>query len=535
MRESTRVAGGRKPRRTVVSLVFALVFGVMGVVPPPALAEHLDYQIGEASDNDATRRVALNMEVDAPFDGATFNISFTCDDGSSATNPSAGNGETTIASDVAVGAVCTATQINPGVDWSVELPDDLTITAAGPNAFTIKNTYSATRRVALNMEVDAPFDGATFNISFTCDDGSSATNPSAGNGDTTIASDVAVGAVCTATQINPGPDWSVELPDDLTVTAAGPNEFTIKNTYSATRRVALNMEVDADAPFDGATFNISFTCDDGTDIVTSGSVTVGDGDIAAINDVLVGWSCTATESNIPANWTVSYSPSQTITVTAAGPNVITIVNTYVPPPPAGQGCTPGYWKNHFDRWPANWSHYDAQFEAVYDYSLIEAIQLMGGGGKALARHAAAGLLNAFTGGVDYQLDSGTILAGGYAKDVLEFNNDLGCPLGGTSASPVPTPRQVDAAAEEAAAEEDTSVDDTAEGEHAEEEAALVIEVPEAESAEEEPTEESSAGRVVDPPVDEAPVEQETPADDAPGKSDNTWGKNKGKAKGNKGK
>ncbi len=443
MRESTRVAGGRKPRRTVVSLVFALVFGVMGVVPPPALAEHLDYQIGEASDNDATRRVALNMEVDAPFDGATFNISFTCDDGSSATNPSAGNG------------------------------------------------------------------------------------------DTTIASDVAVGAVCTATQINAGPDWSVELPDALTITAAGPNEFTIKNTYSATRTVTVNMEVDA--PFDGATFNISFTCDDGTDIVTSGSVTVGDGDIAAINDVLVGWSCTATESNIPANWTVSYSPSQTITVTAAGPNVITIVNTYVPPPPAGQGCTPGYWKNHFDRWPANWSHYDAQFEAVYDYSLIEAIQLMGGGGKALARHAAAGLLNAFTGGVDYQLDSGTILAGGYAKDVLEFNNDLGCPLGGTSASPVPTPRQVDAAAEEAAAEEDTSVDDTAEGEHAEEEAALVIEVPEAESAEEEPTEESSAGRVVDPPVDEAPVEQETPADDAPGKSDDAWGKNKGKAKGNKGK
>ena len=129
------------------------------------------------------------------------------------------------------------------------------------------------------------------------------------------------------------------------------------------------------------------------------------------------------------------------------------------PPTGDDGCTPGYWRNHADRWfgvtPAD--DFDATFGVdLFDpnITLGAAIKLQGGGVSAFARHATAALLNALGGvpnadatTVDYPksaeeviqmvrdaVANGTIEA---TKDEFAEMNEAGCPLSGTSANPVP--------------------------------------------------------------------------------------------------
>jgi hypothetical protein len=114
-----------------------------------------------------------------------------------------------------------------------------------------------------------------------------------------------------------------------------------------------------------------------------------------------------------------------------------------------QGCTPGYWKqdHHFDSWqvysPAN------QFNAVFGVSgplpnsltLVEALQLNGGGVNALARHAVAALLASVHPDVDYGLTAAEVIAETQAalnsgnatlieatKNKFNALNERGCPL-----------------------------------------------------------------------------------------------------------
>jgi hypothetical protein len=80
----------------------------------------------------------------------------------------------------------------------------------------------------------------------------------------------------------------------------------------------------------------------------------------------------------------------------------------------GQGCTPGYWKNN----TAGWTTYkptdsfNAVFGVNYDPSLTlgGALNLGGGGFAALARHAAAALLNAANVDVNYGAEESEIKA-----------------------------------------------------------------------------------------------------------------------------
>jgi hypothetical protein len=121
-----------------------------------------------------------------------------------------------------------------------------------------------------------------------------------------------------------------------------------------------------------------------------------------------------------------------------------------PPPPGGQGCTPGYWKQsqHFDSWPAGYvptgagaTDFDAAFGVNLfnpNISLLTALGLEGGGVKALARHAAAALLNSASDGVDYGLTTAQVIAavqaavasGDYesVKNTLDALNNGGCTL-----------------------------------------------------------------------------------------------------------
>jgi hypothetical protein len=123
-----------------------------------------------------------------------------------------------------------------------------------------------------------------------------------------------------------------------------------------------------------------------------------------------------------------------------------------------QGCTPGYWRNHADRWVGVLP--SADFDTTFgvdlftpDVTLGWAIWAQGGGNNAFARHATAALLNAYAkaDGSDGQfvnysytvaeviqmvqaaVANGTIVA---TKDLFDAANNLGCPLSGTRAVPV---------------------------------------------------------------------------------------------------
>jgi hypothetical protein len=121
----------------------------------------------------------------------------------------------------------------------------------------------------------------------------------------------------------------------------------------------------------------------------------------------------------------------------------------------GEGCTPGYWKNHAGAFshskggqkkPSAWQVYspDDDFDTVFGVAssfggtLIDAAKRGGGGENALGRHAVAALLNSAHSGVSYAFTTAQVIAivqGAYAsgdftgaKDQLASENEQGCPL-----------------------------------------------------------------------------------------------------------
>ena len=125
--------------------------------------------------------------------------------------------------------------------------------------------------------------------------------------------------------------------------------------------------------------------------------------------------------------------------------------TTVTTTPEGEGCTPGFWKQeqHFDSWPISTT---TTLASVFTNigsppgtTLLEALSFKGGptlqdAKNLLLHHAAAAYLNSLALD-DYPLEPGevidlvndalasndraTILA---VKDVLDANNNLGCPF-----------------------------------------------------------------------------------------------------------
>jgi hypothetical protein len=114
-----------------------------------------------------------------------------------------------------------------------------------------------------------------------------------------------------------------------------------------------------------------------------------------------------------------------------------------------QGCTPGYWKQeqHFDSWQvyAPTDTFNAVFGVTGPFpdslTLLEAMNLGGGGVNALARHAVAALLDSVHPAVDYALTPAQVLADTKAalesgsatqieaaKNLFRVLNERGCPL-----------------------------------------------------------------------------------------------------------
>ena len=132
------------------------------------------------------------------------------------------------------------------------------------------------------------------------------------------------------------------------------------------------------------------------------------------------------------------------------------------PSTSDEGCTPGYWRNHVERWdglgtddftqavvaslPFNLTFGVGAFESgiASSTTLIEATSTGGGDLNALARHAAAALASADS--VSYPLTVGEVIdlnrsatVGSASvtgiKDLLASFNELGCPLSNSTPPP----------------------------------------------------------------------------------------------------
>jgi hypothetical protein len=110
----------------------------------------------------------------------------------------------------------------------------------------------------------------------------------------------------------------------------------------------------------------------------------------------------------------------------------------------GEGCTPGFWKaeQHFDSWtgylPTDLFLTVFGEDAFPGLTLLDVLNLGGGGLNALGRAAVAALLNAASPDVDYDLTTAQVITafnavfpgGDYEtlKNRLDLLNNQGCPL-----------------------------------------------------------------------------------------------------------
>jgi hypothetical protein len=112
-------------------------------------------------------------------------------------------------------------------------------------------------------------------------------------------------------------------------------------------------------------------------------------------------------------------------------------------PRDGEGCTPGYWKNHTEDWEGYTTGqtvgdvFSEAPDSVADLTLLEGLRNGGGDEEALTRHAIAALLGAASSDVDYPFTEQEVIdfvndaymSGDFeaAKSVLEGFNELGTP------------------------------------------------------------------------------------------------------------
>jgi PKD repeat protein len=193
---------------------------------------------------------------------------------------------------------------------------------------------------------------------------------------------------------------------------------------------------------------------------------------ADAKSVCIGGSVALTGSPAGGTWSGAHVTGSTFSAVglAAGPYTVTYTFTnangctnsadaiVTVESCATEGCTLGYWKNHTDRWCEGYRTCD-RFGDVFtsapanlaNLTLLEALNLGGGGIFNLARQGVAALLNTCSADVDYPSPYGSNsqmvidavnaayaaggkTAAGNLASQLDMLNNSGCPLGGTRAN-----------------------------------------------------------------------------------------------------
>lgn len=136
--------------------------------------------------------------------------------------------------------------------------------------------------------------------------------------------------------------------------------------------------------------------------------------------------------------TITFTPTLSPTSTSTYTPLPTLIPTNTPPDDDnGEGCTPGYWKNHLSAWiPTGYNIFD-NFDVIFgvdffnpDITLKQTLYMQGGEEMSLARQGTAALLNAAHPDVDYPLTVAQVITLVQAGnvDTLVGYNELICPL-----------------------------------------------------------------------------------------------------------
>ena len=116
-------------------------------------------------------------------------------------------------------------------------------------------------------------------------------------------------------------------------------------------------------------------------------------------------------------WSEALPPVSSVTLDAINGAVVWFKNVPSDDDGGGEGCTPGYWKNHLGAWTSTPYAPGDDFDATFgvnlwtpNITLGTAINTGGGGVRRLTRHATAALLNASHPIVDYDLPVAQVIA-----------------------------------------------------------------------------------------------------------------------------
>jgi hypothetical protein len=144
---------------------------------------------------------------------------------------------------------------------------------------------------------------------------------------------------------------------------------------------------------------------------------------------------TATPTATPTGPTATpTSPTATPTSPTATPTATPTTPPPTTPPPGQEGCTPGFWKNHPEAFPAPFTP-ATTLGSVFtglpaNYASLTFQQALGQGGgdlNALLRQAVAALLSATSPEVDYPLTADEVISltnAAIASGIYEPTKDL---------------------------------------------------------------------------------------------------------------
>ncbi|WP_243074349.1 DUF5979 domain-containing protein [Microbacterium sp. SS28] len=238
---------------------------------------------------------------------------------------------------------------SPGITAIVPAGGSATLTVTNPT-IAVFGAVQVTK--SISGETAGVTGEASFDVSFSCDNGYTATFP-VGVGGTASTADLPVGTTCDVSEAAPSgglidasyawgtPDVS---PSSVTITAAGQvvpvsiDNPVVRITGALTIAKTL---VDPDGVVDPArTFDIDYSCVYGADAPVTGTVSLPPGGSQTVSGLLLGSSCAVTEGDatlaarpsaddasyvwLPA----SYDPGTSVIVaSAATPAEVTVTNT----------------------------------------------------------------------------------------------------------------------------------------------------------------------------------------------------------------
>ncbi|MEU1970280.1 DUF5979 domain-containing protein [Microbacterium sp. NPDC019599] len=238
---------------------------------------------------------------------------------------------------------------SPGITATVPAGGSATLTVTNPTVAVFGTVQVAK---SISGETAGVTGEASFDVTFSCDNGYSATF-TIGVGGTASTADLPVGTTCEVSEAAPGGGlidtsyaWGAPAisPSSVTITSAGQavpvsvDNPVVRVTGALTIAKAL---VDPDGVVDpDRTFDIAYSCVYGADDPVTGTVSLAPGASQTVSGLLLGSSCAVTEGDatleVPPSagdpsyvWLpATYDPGTSVTVdSAATPSEVTVTNT----------------------------------------------------------------------------------------------------------------------------------------------------------------------------------------------------------------